>query len=292
MFAQEFDHNPKGLVAGHTRRKTGTKPGTLSPVSPFVGMPPVRPVTCYLSYFPVRPSLLTFACFAMFSVLAAAQMKSSAHPKIVIEWPEEIASERVSIDYFMTGPFGGYGLLAGVKPDEKTYMIDAAVEDVPAVSVKVIAWIRGCEIVTLTIPVQEETTRRKVDCKPVASIRLRGKLLPNDAPTDKPQEVTVYYIAGWSHTFFGIFDGMLTNFRVGTVSPDPDGGFEIALPDLAGQPGMEDADFQFTLLQAGGNVPVFLRPVENSSGRRDLKVLHEYPAVVQFAAQLPKLKTP
>lgn len=235
----------------------------------------------------MRGCLLTFACFVMFSLFAPAQVKSPAHAKILIDLPEAIASESASIDYYMTGPFGGYGMQTGLKPNEKTYTIDAAVEDVPAVNVKVIVWIPSCEIVTLTIPIQEEITQRKLSCKPLGAIRFRGQLLSNEVLTDKLREITVDYLAAWSHAFFGITDGMVPQFRIGTAAPNADGSFEITLPDLASQAGMNDANFKLTLREQGtGNILAFLQPVEHSSETHDLKVLHEYPAVVQFTAQL------
>jgi hypothetical protein len=80
---------------------------------------------------------------------------------------------------------------------------------------------------------------------------------------------------------------MVPQFRIGTASPNADGSFEITLPDLASQAGMSDANFKLTLREQGtGNILAFLQPVEHSSETHDLKVLHEYPAVVQFAAQL------
>jgi len=230
--------------------------------------------------------LVTFASIAIFSLFASGQVKSSAHPKILIDLPEVIASDNASIDYHMTGTFGGYGMQAGVKREEKTFTIDAAVGEAPAVNVKLIAWIPGCEIGTLTIPIQEEITRRKLACTPLRSIHFKGQLLSNDVLADKPQEITVDYLAAWSHAFFGICDGMVPQFRVGTASINTDGSFDITLPDLANPAGMNDAEFQFVLRERPtGNILAFLRPVEDSSETHDLKVLHEYPAVVQFAAQ-------
>jgi len=69
-----------------------------------------------------------------------------------------------------------------------------------------------------------------------------------------------------------------------TLSPNADGSFEITLPDLASQPGMNDAHFQL-ILSGQGTSNIFLRLVEDSSETHDLKVLHEYPAVVRFTAE-------
>jgi hypothetical protein len=40
----------------------------------------------------------------------------------------------------------------------------------------------------------------------------------------------VDYMAYWARGFFGIEDGMVTQFRLATVSPDSDGVIHVELP--------------------------------------------------------------
>lgn len=53
----------------------------------------------------------------------------------------------------MGGSFGGYGNYVKAGEARSTYEIDASVDGKPATSIKLIAYLPGCEIVTLDIPV-------------------------------------------------------------------------------------------------------------------------------------------
>ena len=188
----------------------------------------------------------------------------------------------------MTGAFGGYGVLIGGKPNVETYTIDAGVGDSPAVDVKVIAWLPGCEMPAFDVKVQEQKIERSLECKPLSSVHFKGQLTPGRVlvPVGKPVEITVDYLAEWSHRFFGIYDGMVPQFRVGASSMNDQGFFEISLPDLATQPGMTDGEFTFTLREKRtGNILAFLHPGQNGSVTHNLKVLHEYAPVEYFEGE-------
>ena len=70
--------------------------------------------------------------------------------------PTGTTSEAVQINYFMGGPFGGYGGYVKSEKNRLRYVIDAAVEGRAATEIKVIAYLPGCEIVTLDIPLHGE----------------------------------------------------------------------------------------------------------------------------------------
>jgi hypothetical protein len=90
----------------------------------------------------------------------------------------------------------------------------------------------------------------------------------------------------WSHAFFGIADGPVTTIRLGTVRPDRDGKFEIALPNFYKQSSLRDGAIQFILREAKtGNIISFLKPAETAPNSPDwLKVEASYPIVQLIAA--------
>ena len=227
------------------------------------------------------------ASLLLFNSMAPAQV-GSQHPSILLKLPEGTDAAKVSIGYFMTGAFGGYGGGIEVKPNVETYTIDAAVGDSPAAGVKVIAWLPGCEMPAFDVKVQEQKIERSLECKPLGSVHFKGQLTPGRVlvPADKPVEITVDYLADWACRFFGTPDCMVPQFRVGAASMNDQGFFEISLPDLANQPGMTDGEFTFTLREkVTGNILAFLHPGQNGSVTHNLKVLHEYAPVVYFEAQ-------
>jgi hypothetical protein len=220
-------------------------------------------------------------------LVAAAQDSASRQaPKISLTLPSDIPSETVQINYFMIGPFGGYGGFVRTEKGRSTYDVVASVDGNAPASVKVIAYLPGCEIATLEIPTQGTTLSRSLSCKPLGRILLRGQISPISIIQDHPPaEVEVEYLAMWGHQFFGIMDGPVTSLHVATVVPDEKGQFEVAVPDFSKQPNLGEGEFQFILRQTTtGNIIAFLRPTSVERGDVGLKVRPSYPPLTQFLA--------
>ncbi len=157
---------------------------------------------------------------ALTPALAGQEIDSPPLPKVVLSLPSGIASESVQIGYFMVGSFGGYGTYVKPAKGQSAYEINAFVDGKPARDVKVIAFLPGCEIVTLDIPMQGETQERQLTCEPLEWIVFSGQISPVSITREKPAEVEVVYLAPWAHQFFGIIDGIVSSFRLGAVVPD------------------------------------------------------------------------
>jgi hypothetical protein len=205
-------------------------------------------------------------------VSMAALMASVAaqdHPQVSLAFPLGIASETIQINYYLTGPFGGYG--GFVRPDKQrvSYDIDPFVDGRPAENIKIIAYLPGCEITTLDLAFSGTAVERRLDCAPLGTISLRGQVLPALITQDQSREIEVSYLAMWSHRFFGIYDGLVTTIRLGAVRVDQNGDFEITLPDLYKQPILRDGGIQFILREPKTkNIIAFLRPAETTPKSR------------------------
>ena len=219
---------------------------------------------------------------------SAVQEKDSDRPsQVSLVLPPGIASEAVQITYYMTGPFGGYGRSVKTEKNQSRYDIDASVDGKPAATIKVIAYLPGCEIVTLDIPLKSTAVEQRLGCKPLGWVVLHAQVFPVSITQEQPTEVEVIYLAEWSNRFFGITDGMVTPIRLGTVVPDEHGQFEFKLPNLAKQTTLGEGVFRFGLRRRNNwNRIASLRPAEpslNSFG--GLKVRSSYSPVVQFMAE-------
>ena len=208
------------------------------------------------------------------------------HPKVVLLLPSNTASENAQITYFMTGPFGGYGNWVKAESKHTAFEIEASVDDKPAADVKVIAWLPGCEITTHDISIEHEKEEIQLSCKPLHLVNFEGQLFPNSILADRRTEIEVTYLADWAFRFFDIADGAVPLFRLGKTSPDPDGNFQIKLPDLTTQVRITDGEFQFILREKGtGNIVARLKPMDTATTPGNLKILPEYPAVIRFATE-------
>jgi hypothetical protein len=232
-------------------------------------------------------SILRIALLVAAVPVAAAQDSASRQaPTISLTLPSDIPSETVQINYFMIGPFGGYGDFVRTEKGRTTYDVVASVDGKAAANVKVIAYLPGCEIATLEIPMQGTTLSRPLSCKLLSRILLRGQISPISIIQDyPPAEVEVDYLAMWDHQFFGIVDGPVISLHVATVVPDEKGQFEVAVPDFSKQTNLGEGEFQFILRQTTtGNIIAFLRPTSEDRDDVGLKVRPSYPQVTQFLA--------
>ena len=97
--------------------------------------------------------------------------------------------------YSLKGPFGGYGNYVRPEPDHQTIDFVAAVDGKPASQIKIIAFLPGCEIVTLDFALEGTAMWRQLECKPLKSITLRGQILPASFAQGKRAKVEVNYHA-------------------------------------------------------------------------------------------------
>src|SRR5262245_60298453 len=73
--------------------------------------------------------------------VAAQNAGISTSSRVSLISPRDVPSEKVQIDYFMTGPFGGYGGFVRPEKQRRGYEIEASVEGRPADELKVIAYL-------------------------------------------------------------------------------------------------------------------------------------------------------
>ena len=168
---------------------------------------------------------------AMLPLTAQTPTKAEVFPSVSISLPPSIPSETVQISYFLRGPFGGYGGYTEQRAGGHSYEIPASVESKAATEIRMIVYASGCEIQTFDIPLAEDSrVKQEFPCQRVATVKLSGQIVPNELVRDNNAELVVMYMAYWAHGFYGIADGMVTEFRLATASPDANGMFEVDLP--------------------------------------------------------------
>ena len=214
------------------------------------------------------------------SILYAQEPQPPDMLQFLLVLPEGIPLDGVQIQYFASGPQGGDGGFLKAEPEKNAYDLS-----VPGTRVNVIAYMPGCQFDTLELTAEAPTTQ-ELDCRPLASVALSGRIAPKGISAGKNVGVEASYLAFWAHEFFGIADGMVDTFKVATAAPDEDGTFELLLPDFA-----DDAvttrwrmngRWQFLLREVRtGNILAFLKPTGPNS---ELEVRSSYSDEVTFAA--------
>jgi hypothetical protein len=152
-------------------------------------------------------------------------------PSVSISLPPDMLSETVQISYFLIGPFGGHGGYATGRAGVHSYEIPALAEGKAAAEIRMIVYAPGCEIQTFVIPLAgDSSVSQEFPCQPVETVKLSGHIVPDALVRDTNAELLVTYMAYWAHGFYGISDGLVTEFHLATVSPDANGIFQVDLP--------------------------------------------------------------
>jgi hypothetical protein len=233
--------------------------------------------------------LIFAVCIALIvgttTAMLAQEKSQKESPKITLYLPLDIASENVQINFFMIGPFGGYGGYATTEKARASYDIPASVDGKPAGDVKIIAYLPGCEIAKLEITMQGASEARTLPCKALGRVTLHGRILPAYVAQIPGIEVEIRYEADWDHEFFGIADGMVTTIHLAMVIPDEVGQFETELPDFFNQADLGKSSFQFMLRnKANGNIIAMLKPENMPRFINGLAIRSSYAPFVLFSA--------
>jgi hypothetical protein len=140
----------------------------------------------------------------------------------------------VQVRYFIIGKFGGYGEFAFDTFGEHAILLHTEVKGEPAVSLKAIFYVPGCQIATIEIPSLAESSRElSFECRLLPSTPLTGRIGSGEPVTDPQAMVDIGYEAFWAPTFFGTPDGTVPTFRIATLPLEPTSVFHVALPDFS-----------------------------------------------------------
>jgi hypothetical protein len=149
---------------------------------------------------------------AFLSPAAQAPPKLDDFPSVSVLLPANIPSETVQISYFLIGPFGGYGGYTKQRLGLQSYEISALVEGKAASEIRMIVYASGCEIKTFVLPLAGDSRlTEEFECQRAATVQLSGQIVATELVRQNDGELVVDYMA-LGHGFFGIADGMVTEF--------------------------------------------------------------------------------
>ena len=134
---------------------------------------------------------------------------------------------------------------------------------VSSAGVKVIAYLPGCEIDILELT-PEIPTKQVLECRPLQTIKLSGKIIQREVLIGKVAEIEIHYMAYWAHEFAGTHIGIVPEYRVAKVTPDNNGAFDVLLPDFA-------RDAVSSRWKGKGKWRIFLREVATGNTLATLK---------------------
>jgi hypothetical protein len=217
-------------------------------------------------------------------MLAAAPLCAS---QVVIHLPPGVPSETVFIRYVRAGEkFGGW---IRSRSGVSSYAIDTSIGAIPATGLKAVIYAPGCAIQTVDLRLSGPKDREYAFlCRPLASLRIEGRLIEARSLRDNGAIIQARYIARWAHSFLGLIDDSVLVIPLGeTESLSADGHFEISVPDLFHDPlagGSADGDLQFRALDKTGANLLAQLIAKGATRLGGLKIPLAYPTELVFTA--------
>ena len=209
---------------------------------------------------------------------------------IRLRFPEGIDLTRLEIRYFLSGPFGGYGTFVRTDPTIREYDVEVARPGGLAKSFKAMIHRPGYRFVVLTESVIEgqQTRTIPIQFEPLGSTPLTGEVILARPVVGLTMEAV--YLASWGHEFYGIVDGFVQQFHLGTSKIAPDGTFTLNVPDFMRDPVVASyaAHSRGSILlsvhdSSPGNRVYRLEDVTRRGRSAEVPIASEYPERLQLA---------
>jgi hypothetical protein len=238
---------------------------------------------------------LTFAVTMSLGPQSLAQRSSGGDP-IRVVLPPTVKAGTCQFEYFLVGPFGGYGGFARPKPDASEFEIETVHEGAAVQRWQVILSCSGYQVETMAFNALPDVGGRtvRVDPKPLGTVRFRGAVRGLTLQQVQVLYVDVDYSPSWLCEFFRLPDCMLSAWKVASVELETDGRFSVALPDFARDATVRSfqrpGEFTFRIRDQMTGNPLFdLKPAGGDSrGWGSVPVAESYPGEHIFDAEVPK----
>ena len=217
-----------------------------------------------------------------------ASQNSSSDQTIRLRFPEGADLTGLWVNYFLRGPFGGYGGSGRLDPAMREYVIETSREGRPATTFEAVVYLPGYRFVVLPrTPLEgRRADFSRIELLPLASLQLSGEIIL--ARPVKGLTIQVGYYADWECIFFELIDCMLGRIVVAESQIAEDGTFTLQIPDFMRDPtvasfGTRRGRFSLILRdKATGNEPYLLEEVRSRGRWFEMPVAAEYPQDLQL----------
>jgi hypothetical protein len=231
--------------------------------------------------------LIAISLFGFLPQFAIAQSDSpQTWSSLELNLPANVPLYSVQYSYFMTGPFGGAGEFGLTFSGSSSIRIPTSQKDSQANNFKLVAYIPGCQLVSIDIEILNSLQAQNLPCEPLQWVTLRGQIEKELIRDGADAVIRFDYEADWADRFFGVADGPAPEFIIARVAPDKDGNFEIRLPDFSK---LDDGMFHASLfdLQSTEQLAT-LTSVPGGDAFGGFKPSASYPSLIVFHKLEPK----
>lgn len=237
-----------------------------------------------------RLTLTTLILLFVTALHLHGQEKAS-NKSYILELSGACSPNEMSVEFFITGEFGGYSSFIKTTSQFSRYEIPTVRNGISATSLKMM--IRGAKCRTQIIDIpdlakSESVIRTKL--RRTRTIEFRGKIRSAEPLPKSGRWLTVEYWAHWKCEFLGLPDCMIGPNRIDAVDVGSDGRFKVRLPDVVNDPTLfrfaDKGSFEFFVRDPKtGNILYNLRSTISRKGSFAVPVAGEYMQDVEFVME-------
>jgi len=145
-----------------------------------------------------------------------ASQNDSIEQRIRLRFPDGADLTGLWVNYFLRGPFGGYGGNGRLDPGTREYVISTSHDGRPAATFEAIVYVPGYRFVVLPRLSVGSSETRSIALQPLETIRLSGEIVV--ARPVKGPSIEAGYMASWECDLFMLIDCLQTWIPVPTTS--------------------------------------------------------------------------
>lgn len=171
------------------------------------------------------------------SLCVSGQEKVSQRPYMV-ELTGACSPGEMSVEFFITGSFGGYSSFIKTDPRFPRYDVPTTWQGLPARTLKIIVRGARCRTQVIDLPeLQDDGRIIRIRLRRSRPIEFRGTVRSPDLIPRK-HVLTAEYWAHWKCEFIGVPDCLIGPNRMDVTEVGSDGKFKVRLPDVANDPAL------------------------------------------------------
>ena len=238
--------------------------------------------------------IITLFAFLVTDEVNEQKTISSSDKAIFVHFPQDINTDELQIEFYITGSFGGYSSFVRTKSNVWKYKIPTSHEGKSAKTLKLIIYSPNYQVKIFDFPTLEGQKKSlELKLKPSKTVPFSGKVLLSNQLNAEELQLQVSYIPNWQCIFFQLPDCLLGYIPITSVNLEKDGGFKVDLPDFAGDKVItsfgESGEFSFSLRDKQSGKSLFrLKLKNNSNGFGKIQAALSYPNEKVFIPEFEK----